>query len=76
MALFGLEIFPALLFFGLITGKLKNHFRFSMQRILPVGLAVVAILLILRGLALDIPFVIPHLPPTPLSQTTDNPTCH
>jgi hypothetical protein len=31
---------------------------------------------ILRGLALDIPFVSPHLPTTPLSQTTVNPTCH
>ena len=76
MALFGFGTFPALLFFGLITGNLKNHFRFSIQRILPAGLAVVAILLILRGLALDIPFVSPHLPATPLSQTTAIPTCH
>lgn len=76
MALFGLGTFPALLFFWLITGKLKYHFRISMQRILPAGLAVVAILLILRGLALDIPFVSPHLPTTSLSQTMVDPTCH
>ena len=76
MALFGLGTFPALLFFGLLTGKLKNHFRFSMQRMLPAGLAIVAILLILRGLALDIPMVSPRLASTPLSQSPINPACH
>ena len=59
MALFGLGTFPALLFFSILTGKLKNNFSASLRRLLPPGLAVVAILLILRGLALDIPYISP-----------------
>ncbi len=76
MALFGLGTFPAMLFFGLLTGKLKNNFRFSIQRMLPAGLAVIAILLILRGLALNIPFVSPTLPTTPVAQSTATKICH
>lgn len=76
MALFGLGTFPALLFFGLLTGKIKYHFRFSIQRLLPAGLAVVAILLILRGLALDIPFVSPKISGAPFAQSLPDPGCH
>ena len=76
MALFGLGTFPALIFFGLLTGKIKNHFRFSIQRLLPAGLAVVAILLILRGLALDLPFVSPKISGAPFDQSAPDHACH
>ncbi len=74
MALFGLGTFPAMLFFSILTGKLKTNFSSSLRRLLPIGLAAVAILLILRGLALDIPYVSPVLGAH--STTTLSHSCH
>lgn len=75
MALFGLETFPAMLFFSILTGKLKNNFSSSVRRLLSPGLIVVAILLILRGLALNIPYVSP-LSNAQSSASGSHQTCH
>jgi hypothetical protein len=36
-----------------------------LQRLIPVSLAIVGTLLLLRGLALDIPYLSPKLPASP-----------
>lgn len=74
MALFGLGTFPAMLAFSILTGKLKNNFSTSLRRLLPIGLAAIAILLILRGLALDIPYISPA--PGAHATTAASHSCH
>jgi sulfite exporter TauE/SafE len=61
MALFGLGTTPTMLGIGL-TGKLVSPtFRLKLRRVIPVGVCLVAGLLILRGLGLGIPYVSPAL---------------
>ncbi len=61
MAVFGLGTVP--LMFGVsLSGKtLLAPFRLHLQKLIPVSLALVALLLILRGLSLGIPFLSPDL---------------
>lgn len=61
MALFGLGTLPLMLGIGLSGRALPVSFRFRLQQLVPVSLALVAMLLILRGLALGIPYVSPNL---------------
>jgi uncharacterized protein len=62
MAMFGLGTVPAMAaisFFGQYFGlKVRNSFR----RIVPVFVAAIAVILILRGMNLGIPFISPLLP--------------
>ena len=58
---FGLGTIPMMLAFGLAGPRLQLALRFRLQRLIPVSLAVVGGLLILRGLALGIPYLSPDL---------------
>jgi len=62
MAMFGLGTVPAMiaisLFGQLFTVKVRNSFR----RIVPLFVTAMAVLLILRGMNLGIPFISPELP--------------
>jgi len=61
MALFGLGTVPTMLGIGL-SGKLFSlAFRLKLRQAIPVGVCLVAGLLILRGLGLGIPYVSPAL---------------
>ena len=61
MASFGLGTLPMMLSLSL-TGKLfPPAWRLQLQRLIPVGVGLVAGLLILRGLALGIPYLSPNL---------------
>jgi sulfite exporter TauE/SafE len=73
MALFGLGTMPAMLALTLPNGLLSPSVRFSLRRLLPVGTAVVAVLLIVRGLALGVPYLSPKLTSSPAAQTA---ACH
>jgi uncharacterized protein len=75
MTLFGLGTMPAMLAIVLPNGWLSPSLRGSLRRAMPVGTVVVAVLLIVRGLAFGIPYVSPILASSPASQT-DAPTCH
>ena len=75
MALFGVGTMPAMLAIMLPNGFLPPSARLSMRRLLPIGTAVVAVLLIVRGLALGIPYLSPKVTASPDIQTTA-PTCH
>ena len=61
MAAFGLGTVPMMLGIGLIGQKLQFTLRFKLQRLIPASVALVAVLLILRGLSLGIPYLSPEL---------------
>lgn len=75
MALFGLGTMPAMLAIALPNGFLSPSLRFSIRRLLPVGTTVVALMLIVRGLALGVPYLSPKLAASPATQTS-MPACH
>ncbi|HEU4716344.1 MAG TPA: sulfite exporter TauE/SafE family protein [Bacteroidia bacterium] len=61
MFVFGIGTMPALFALGLAGSKLTFSFREKLRRVVPVFVAVMAMLLILRGLGLGIPLVSPSL---------------
>jgi sulfite exporter TauE/SafE len=61
MAAFGLGTMPMMLGLTLLGARLQAGLRFKLQRAVPFALAVVAVLLILRGLSLGIPYLSPDL---------------
>ena len=61
MAAFGFGTVPMMLGIGLVGQKLQFTLRFKLQRLIPACLALVAVLLILRGLSLGIPYLSPDL---------------
>jgi sulfite exporter TauE/SafE len=58
---FGAGTLPMMLGIGLARRPLQALLRFPMQRLITASLLMVALLLILRGLALGIPYVSPDL---------------
>lgn len=67
MMLFGLGTWPALLTLRWGGGLLGASARRSLQRLAPVAMTAMAVLLILRGLDLGIPFVSPSAPSVPFA---------
>jgi hypothetical protein len=65
MIAFGLGTVPMMLAIALLGTRLQFALRFKVQRLIPVSLAIVGLLLMLRGLALGIPYVSPKLPAHP-----------
>lgn len=61
MALFGLGTSPALLAVGSLAGWIKTKLRWQSYRFIQISLAVLALLFILRGANLGIPYVSPKL---------------
>lgn len=62
MTLFGLGTVPVMFGLGMVGMKLQSALRFRLQRLVPVSLAVVGGLLLLRGLALGVPYLSPADP--------------
>lgn len=61
MLLFGLGTVPMMLSLGLAGRLIPPGFRLRLQRVVPWSLALVAVLMILRGASLGIPYVSPDL---------------
>lgn len=61
MAMFGLGTLPVMLGLGLAGRKLQGFFNFKLQHLVPISLAVLGVLLILRGMELGIPYLSPVL---------------
>lgn len=59
MFYFGLGTVPMMLFIGFYARKISNRFQSKIKTILPILLSIVGILIILRGLNLDIPYISP-----------------
>jgi sulfite exporter TauE/SafE len=72
MVLFGLGTFPAMLAVSLGSAFAKPAARNYARKLYPVGAAIIAVLFILRGLSLDIPYLSPALPSAPQSEVR----CH
>ena len=65
MALFGLGTFPVMLSASIFGYIIRDKFRIPYSKILPSLSVVIAILLILRGLNLGIPYISPELKSSP-----------
>lgn len=65
MLAFGLGTVPMLLTISLVETKFQFVLRLRLQRLIPVSLAIVGALLLLRGMALGIPYLSPKLPAKP-----------
>lgn len=61
MLFFGLGTAPALLLLGLIGGAFQVQWKNKFRRAVPTMITTMAVLLILRGLNLGIPYVSPHV---------------
>lgn len=77
MLVFGISTMPLMLFLVLFSAQLSLQYRNVMRRWLPVFTAVVAVLLILRGLDLGIPYLSPHIDAMPAaSRGAEAINCH
>jgi sulfite exporter TauE/SafE len=65
MILFGFGTLPMMLAFSIVGQEVHQVFRFKLQRLIPASLAIVGTLLLLRGMALGIPYFSPKLPAQP-----------
>lgn len=74
MLAFGLGTLPMMLAISLVGTKLQFALRFKVQRLIPASLAIVGLLLLLRGMALGIPYVSPKLPAQPSASAAG--CCH
>lgn len=61
MVVFGLGTVPVMLGIGLAGAAVQGSLRLKLQKAIPYCLGVVAVLLILRGLGLGIPYISPDL---------------
>lgn len=60
MLMFGMGTMPLMIFFMFMRNFISFSLRLRMQKIVPFFVAFTALLIILRGLDLDIPFISPH----------------
>lgn len=73
MAIFGIGTLPTMLSVALIGNLISLNFRRNIQKVIPFMLFAFAILFILRGLNLDIPYLSPML----INLSSDEiPVCH
>jgi len=64
MALFGLGTFPAMIVLSLLGNTISINFRSKIRKAVPAFVVVMALLLILRGMNLGIPYVSPQMSAT------------
>jgi uncharacterized protein len=69
MAMFGLGTLPAMFALVLAGNSVSVNFRTKINKAMPVFIVAVALLLILRGMNLGIPYVSPEM-------AADKPVCH
>ncbi len=65
MAMFGAGTLPAMMLVGYAGQLIKPNWRNSLQKLVPVFISLMGVLLILRGMNLGIPFISPDLPFSP-----------
>jgi sulfite exporter TauE/SafE len=63
MAGFGLGTIPALFSLSYFSGWIRPNWRQMLQKLSPVVISLTALLLILRGLNLGIPYISPQYNP-------------
>ncbi len=65
MTMFGLGTLPAMMAIGYFGTSLSLNLRAAMRKAVPYGIALMAVVLILRGMNLGIPFISPILQSAP-----------
>ena len=77
MVLFGLGTVPALLITAIFAGFIRSSFRARLLKASPAVAVAMALLLLLRGMSLGIPYLSPRLssPPTTLSSAPVHDCC-
>lgn len=65
MAMFGLGTLPAMMAISYFGTSLSFNVRMAMRKAVPYGIALMAVVLILRGMNLGIPFISPVLQSAP-----------
>lgn len=65
MAMFGLGTLPAMMAISYLGTSLSLNVRSTMRKAVPYGIALMAIVLILRGMNLGVPFISPVLQSAP-----------
>ncbi|MBK9477881.1 MAG: sulfite exporter TauE/SafE family protein [Bacteroidetes bacterium] len=73
MVLFGLGTLPAMFSLALISNQISISFRTKIRKAVPFFVSAMAVLLILRGLNLGVPYVSPKLSKT---DSTKHECCH
>lgn len=76
MGIFGVATMPLMLSMVLFANQLNAHYRSVMRRWLPLFTAVIAVLLILRGLDLGIPYLSPQIDGLPEAAKGTAVECH
>jgi sulfite exporter TauE/SafE len=76
MAIFGLSTIPIMLSLSLLGNVISLQFRKNIQKAIPFVLSGMAILLILRGLNLGIPYISPKLIPANQIDHSQTINCH
>ena len=72
MTVAGMGTFPAMMLVGVLGLRADISFRQRIKRAMPMVISLVAVLLILRGMNLGIPYISPHL----ANNTTAEVSCH
>ena len=75
MAVFGIGTFPVMLAMTLVGQILSFKMKLKLRKLLPVGVALLAVLFILRGMSLGIPYISPKIEKQESGQTTVD-CCH
>ncbi len=73
MAMFGAGTLPAMMLAGYAGQMIKPGWRISLQKLVPVFITAMGILLVLRGMNLGIPFISPELQQSPVDQLICHP---
>ena len=70
MLAFGVGTLPAMIAVGFAANKINSTFRQRINVIIPYLLTVVGLLIVLRGMNLDIPYISPKVSTTITDQHT------
>lgn len=70
MAVFGFGTFPVMLVMSLVGRILSFKMKLRLRKLLPVGVVILAVLFILRGMSLGIPYISPKIENQESGQTT------
>lgn len=74
MAMFGLGTLPAMLAVTFASNKIGTALRGKLSRVVPILLTVVGLLIVLRGMNLNIPYLSPEVKITEYDSTSDDTT--
>ncbi len=75
MAVFGVGTIPVMLTMSLVGKLISFKFRAGLKKALPAGAVILALLFILRGMSLGIPYISPKIEKQESGETTVN-CCH